>query len=93
MLNWGPVVVPAGQLFVMGDNRPDSYDSRFWGTLPADQIVGRPLSLYFSIDLPAIAYSLGSHRDVPLGSAARLGLASGPHRHCAAESRCSADCR
>jgi signal peptidase I len=54
MLNWGPVVVPAGQLFVMGDNRPDSYDSRFWGTLPADQIVGRPLSLYFSIDLPAM---------------------------------------
>jgi signal peptidase I len=53
MLNWGPVVVPAGQLFVMGDNRPDSYDSRFWGTLPADHIVGRPLSLYFSIDFPA----------------------------------------
>jgi signal peptidase I len=52
MVNWGPVVVPAGRLFVMGDNRPDSYDSRFWGTLPADQIVGRPLSLYFSIDFP-----------------------------------------
>jgi signal peptidase I len=52
MLNWGPIVVPAGRLFVMGDNRPDSYDSRFWGTLPADQIVGRPLSLYFSIDFP-----------------------------------------
>lgn len=51
LLNWGPFVVPAGQLFVMGDNRSDSYDSRFWGTLPADQIVGRPLSLYFSINL------------------------------------------
>lgn len=48
MLNWGPVVVAAGQLFVMGDNRPDSYDSRFWGTLPADHVLGRPLSLYFS---------------------------------------------
>lgn len=48
MLNWGPVVVAAGQLFVMGDNRPDSYDSRFSGTLPADHVLGRPLSLYFS---------------------------------------------
>lgn len=47
-LNWGPVVVAAGQLFVMGDNRPDSYDSRLWGTLPADHVLGRPLSLYFS---------------------------------------------
>lgn len=53
MLNWGTIVVPAGQLFLMGDNRADSYDSRFWGTLPADRILGRPLSLYFSIDLPA----------------------------------------
>lgn len=48
MLNWGPVVVGAGQVFVMGDNRPDSYDSRFWGPLPADHVLGRPLSLYFS---------------------------------------------
>lgn len=47
-LNWGPVVVAAGQLFVMGDNRPASYDSRFWGALPADHVLGRPLSLYFS---------------------------------------------
>lgn len=53
MLNWGPIVVPTGQLFVMGDNRPDSYDSRFWGTLPAGNILGRPLSLYFSIDFSA----------------------------------------
>jgi len=47
--NWGPVVVPPGSLYVLGDNRPNSYDSRFWGSLPATRIVGRPLYIYFNL--------------------------------------------
>ena len=48
--NWGPQVVPAGQLFVMGDNRDNSRDSRFWGFLPVDQVKGRALVIYWSYE-------------------------------------------
>ena len=47
--DWGPVVVTPGHFFVMGDNRDESYDSRFWGFLPRAHIVGKPLILYLSI--------------------------------------------
>lgn len=46
--DFGPVVVPPGHLFMMGDNRDDSEDSRFWGPLPVEYVRGRPLVLYFS---------------------------------------------
>ena len=48
--NWGPQVVPPGQLFVMGDNRDNSRDSRFWGFLPEDQVKGRALFVYWSFE-------------------------------------------
>lgn len=48
--NWGPVVVPPESLFVMGDNRDDSYDGRYWGFLPRINLRGRPLLVYFSYD-------------------------------------------
>lgn len=48
--NWGPLVVPAGQYFVMGDNRDNSYDSRYWGFVPRNVIRGRPLFVYYSFD-------------------------------------------
>jgi signal peptidase I len=44
------VTVPAGQYLVMGDNRDNSRDSRFWGFVPRDQIVGRVFGVAFSLD-------------------------------------------
>jgi signal peptidase I len=48
--NFGPVVVPPDHVMVMGDNRDRSYDSRFWGFVPIDQIKGKALILYWSWD-------------------------------------------
>ena len=48
--NWGPRVVPEDSFFVMGDNRDHSRDSRFWGYVPRDAIVGKALFLYWSWD-------------------------------------------
>jgi signal peptidase I len=47
--DWGPIVVPAEHYFVMGDNRDQSYDSRYWGFLPRAHIRGRPLFIYMSV--------------------------------------------
>ncbi len=46
--NYGPVVVPPGHCFVMGDNRDNSADSRYWGFLPLSYVKGKPWVIYFS---------------------------------------------
>lgn len=46
--NWGPLVVPEGRYFTLGDNRDNSEDSRYWGFVKRDQIRGRPWFVYYS---------------------------------------------
>ena len=48
--DWGPIVVPADSFFMMGDNRDSSYDGRYWGFLPRENVRGRPLVVYYSYD-------------------------------------------
>jgi len=45
----GQLIVPEGNYFVMGDNRDDSQDSRYWGFVPRENIIGRPLLIYWSV--------------------------------------------
>ena len=49
----GELVVPAGQYFMLGDNRNHSKDSRFWGFVPRSAIIARPLVIYFSLRRPS----------------------------------------
>ena len=55
----GVVTVPPGDYFVMGDNRNNSEDSRYWGFVPRKNIVGRPLLVYFTTRIPEEAMQAG----------------------------------
>jgi signal peptidase I len=48
----GEIVVPPGYYFAMGDNRDSSLDSRYWGFVPRENIIGKPLIIYWSYDAP-----------------------------------------
>jgi signal peptidase I len=57
----GEVVVPPDRFFAMGDNRDNSLDSRYWGFVPRDNIVGKPFAIFWSYDAPTealVSYSI-----------------------------------
>jgi signal peptidase I len=54
---YGPVTVPAEQYFVMGDNRDNSQDSRYWGFLPRHYIKGKALMIYWSYEAGSDDYT------------------------------------
>jgi signal peptidase I len=54
--HYGPVNVPPRQYFVLGDNRDNSMDSRFWGFVPRENLLGKPLFIYWSFETPRDEY-------------------------------------
>jgi len=56
----GELVVPPGAIFAMGDNRDDSSDSRYWGLVPRENIVGTPVIIYWSYDAPTADLTNGN---------------------------------
>jgi signal peptidase I len=63
----GNLVVPPGHYFAMGDHRGVSLDSRYWGFIPQENIIGRPMFIYWSFDTPSDQY-------LKTGMAERLGF-------------------
>lgn len=63
----GEVIVPEGSFFAMGDNRDNSLDSRYWGFVPRENIIGKPLLIFWSYDAPTsdlVGYSANHFLDL-----------------------------
>ena len=61
--HYGPYQVPPGEYFAMGDNRDNSQDSRFWGSVPRDYLLGKALVIYWSFETPRGEYLQTSFSD------------------------------
>ncbi len=61
----GELIVPADQYFVLGDNRDNSLDSRYWGFVPRENIIGRPLTIYWSASVADPFLEHWRNRDAP----------------------------
>lgn len=58
--NFGPITVPEDHLFMMGDNRGNSLDSRFWGFVPRENVIGEPIIIYWSWEYNIPLYKIFS---------------------------------
>jgi len=67
--NYGPITVPPGYLFMMGDNRDSSYDSRFWGFVPRNFVLGKAMVIHWSWGTDPNAPNWGWSDPISIGKA------------------------